>query len=227
MLHPKPTGRNAAVRKYDLLTAMGAFALSERKGTQRLVLRLMTLVTARYNWRRDELSVGQREIARLWGVDQRTVKREMAKLRGMGWLIIKRQGARGRVSLYGMDIERIFETTRNQWPAVGPDFEQRLSGSPDDDGRVVPLHAVGSVPAPDAGDGSEWSLAKLILHSEDPSLYGAWFRALERTDRAGGRLTLKAPSRFHAHYVETRLAAKHFTACQSVEGDVDEDVVLH
>ncbi len=227
MLHPKPTGRNAAVRKYDLLTAMGAFALSERKGTQRLVLRLMTLVTARYNWRRDELSVGQREIARLWGVDQRTVKREMAKLRGMGWLVVKRQGARGRVSLYGMDIERIFETTRNQWSAVGPDFEQRLSGPSDDDGRVVPLHAVGSVPAPDAGDGSEWSLARLILHSEDPALYGAWFRALERTKREGGRLTLKAPSRFHAHYVETRLAAKLCLACQSVDGGVDEVTVWY
>ena len=83
MLAGKLVGRSAAALKYDLLTVMGAYALSQDKGAQRLVLRLMTLVTARYNWKRDQLAVGQREIARLWQVDERTVKREMAKLRGM------------------------------------------------------------------------------------------------------------------------------------------------
>ena len=84
MLAKQTVGRSAAAFKYDLLTVMGAFALAQEKGRQRLVLRLMTLVTARYNWARDELAVGQREIARLWQVDERTVKREMAKLRAMG-----------------------------------------------------------------------------------------------------------------------------------------------
>lgn len=32
---------------------------------QRLVLRLMSLITTRYNWQRNELTMGQREIARL------------------------------------------------------------------------------------------------------------------------------------------------------------------
>ena len=60
MLAKKTVGRNAAAFKYDLLTVMGAFGLAQEKGRQRLVLRLMTLVTARYNWARDELAVGQR-----------------------------------------------------------------------------------------------------------------------------------------------------------------------
>jgi hypothetical protein len=98
MLQRKPTGSMASSMKYDLLTALGTFALSQTKGKQVLCLRFMTLLTARYNWMRDELNIGQREIARMWCVEERTVKREMAKLRNLGWLIVKRQGARGRVT---------------------------------------------------------------------------------------------------------------------------------
>ncbi|MEM8626012.1 MAG: hypothetical protein AAGG47_21200 [Pseudomonadota bacterium] len=54
--------------KYDLLTALGAFALGTDKHTQRRVLRLMTLATAHYNWAQDEVTVGRVEMARLWGV---------------------------------------------------------------------------------------------------------------------------------------------------------------
>jgi hypothetical protein len=39
----------------------------------------MALITMRYNWQRDELTTGQGEIAPLWSVDERTVKREMAR----------------------------------------------------------------------------------------------------------------------------------------------------
>ena len=99
----------------------------------------MTLVTARYNWGRDELAVGQREIARLWLVDERTVKREMAKLRAMGWLTVRRQGARGRVTEYSLAIERILEDSRPRWGDVGPDLEHRLSATPEEAPKVVPL----------------------------------------------------------------------------------------
>ncbi|MFC6689221.1 DnaA N-terminal domain-containing protein [Jhaorihella thermophila] len=225
MLNPRLTGRGAAARKYDLLTAMGAFALSQPKATQKTVLRLITLVTARYNWARDELAVGQREIARMWSVDERTVKREMAKLRGWGWLVVKRQGARGRVSEYGLDIDRILEDTRGIWAAVGPDFEYRMKGQPEPDSRVVPLPVRGEVPPPDIGKGDEWALAKAVLHAEDPSVYGSWIRALERGERAGGRLTLIAPSRFHAAYVETHLAGRVLAACQAVDDTVAQVVI--
>jgi len=112
MLSTKVVGRAAASRKYDILTALATYALARKKHEHRLVLRLISLVTARYNWQRDELAIGQREIARMWSVDERTVKREMAKLRGLGWLVVKRQGARGRVTEYGLDIAAILEMTR-------------------------------------------------------------------------------------------------------------------
>ncbi|MFD2740687.1 hypothetical protein ACFSUD_13960 [Sulfitobacter aestuarii] len=225
MLSPRAVGRNAAARKYDLITALGAYALARDKNDHRLTLRLITLVTARYNWARDELAVGQREIARLWSVDERTVKREMAKLRARGWLVVRRQGARGRVTEYSMDIDRILETTREDWPRVGPDFEHRMQGEPAPD-RVVPMPLRGSVPAPDVGDGSEWQLAQAILHAEDPGIYGSWLRALVRSERAGGRLVLRAPSRFHGAYVQSNLMPRVLAACQDIDSDVAEVVII-
>lgn len=226
MIRPKPAGRGAAARKYDVLTAMGALALSEEKAAQRLILRLMTLITARYNWARNELAVGQREIAQLWDVEERTVKREMAKLRAKGWLVVRRQGARGRVTEYGIDFDRILEATQPRWAAVGPDFVQRMGQNPEPDERVVPLPVKGPVPAPEITDGTEWTLARAVLHAEDPALYGAWMRSLHRVERAGGRLVLRAPSRFHASYVDQHVKDKVLTACQSVDEDVSEVVIL-
>ncbi len=225
MQAPKPVGRGAAARKYDLLTALGARALSQGKSEQRLVLRLITLITARYNWARDELAVGQREIARLWSCDPRTVKREMARLRALGWLTVRRQGARGRVTEYGLAIDTILSDTRPQWPAVGPDFELRLQPAPDR--SVIPFPAsTNPVAAPTLRDGTEWSLAASLLHREDPGLYAAWLRALRRTERAGGRLTLTAPSRFHAAYVETHLKSRLLAACRAVDDSVSEIVLI-
>lgn len=226
MVSIKPVGRSAAVRKYDVLTAMGVHALSQDKALQRRILRLMTLITARYNWQRDELAVGQREIARMWFVDERTVKREMAQLRAMGWLVVRRQGARGHVTEYRLDISQIEADTRPVWNEVGPDFAQRMAGTPEQDDRVIPLPLKGAeVPAPDMSPGTEWALAQGMLHRADAALYGSWLRALTRTGRAGGRLTLKAPSRFHAAYVQTHLTSRILAACRAVDPEVSDVVI--
>ena len=221
----KQASQRDAARKYDIITALGAYALARNKHDQRLVLRLITLMTARYNWARDELAVGQREIARLWAVDERTVKREMAKLRGLGWLVIKRQGARGRVTEYGLDLDRMFAMTETEWPNVGPDFDLRMSVKPEKN-PVVSLPVKGQIPPPDVSDGTEWALAQAILFSEAPDVYGSWLRNLVRINRAGGRLTLSAPSRFHGNYVQTHLNRKVLAACQSVDADVAEIVIV-
>lgn len=222
MLSTKPVGRGAAARKYDLLTAMGAYALARDKYDQRRVLRLMTLITARYNWARDELAVGQREIAQLWSVDERTVKREMALMRARHWLVVRRQGARGRVTQYKLGIDRILADTAPQWASVGPDFELRMQSPETSGATIVPLHANGPIPAPDVSSGTEWVLAQALLHAEDPGSYAAWLAALSRVERAGGRISLRAPSRFHAAYVQTHLSARLLAALQEVDAEVSE-----
>lgn len=224
MLSVKPVGRDASARKYDILTALGAYALAGSKHDHRLVLRLVTLVTARYNWARNELCVGQREIAKLWSVDERTVKREMAKLRACGWLVVKRQGARGRVTEYGLDIDTLLEATRAHWPNVGPDFDLRMQGAPEPS-KVVALPVRGASSPPPEQDGTEWTLAQGILHQEDPGLYSSWLHNLKRESRAGNRLTLLAPSRFHGAYVQTHLLGRLMRAVQAVDSDVSEVVI--
>jgi len=228
----RPVGQGASSKKYDVLTALGSYALSGDKHRQRSILRLITLITARYNWARDELCVGQSEIARLWHCDERTVKREMARLRGLGWLVVRRPGARGRVTRYGLDLDALMEATRPVWVAVGPDFEQRLS-VPQTEGvgqgggsRIVPLPVRGSVSPPDLSTGTEWVLAQGLLHAADQGAYAAWMASLTRLERAGHRVVLRAPSRFHAAYVETHLKSRILEALQIVDVEVTDVMIL-
>lgn len=225
MLSTKAVGREAATRKYDILTALATYALARGKHDHRLVLRLMALITARYNWSRNELAVGQREIARMWSVDERTVKREMAKLRAFGWLEVKRQGVRGRVTEYGMNFDKILDATRDDWSKVGPDFDIRMQG-PVAQGQVVALPVRGHVPAPVITEGSDWSLVQALLHSEDPATYGSWFHALRSVNREGERLTLQAPSRFHAAYVQSHLSNRLHAAFHTIGTGISEVVII-
>lgn len=199
----RPVGRDAAAKKYDLLSALMAHGLAGDRHRQRLVLRFMSLITTRYNWLRDELAIGQREIARLWCIDERSVKRDMARLRALGWLEVKRAGARGRVSVYGLGLERLWLDTRGQWPNIGPDFVERLGGAarPAADAKVVPLRPGG---AGGAATGL-WAEMRARLAAEDPGLSESWFAALADEPPEDGRLTLLAPSRFHDSYVTAHL----------------------
>ncbi len=209
MLASRPVGRDAATKKYDILSAMMTYALARDKLTQRLILRLMSLITTRYNWQRDELSMGQREIAKLWSVDQRTVKREMAKLKSRGWLTVKRAGARGRVTLYGFNLDLVLKETECEWSKIGPDFVERLTAMTSStaqnmhESNVVPFIANA---APPAKDGTVWSSCATILFAQDPTVFAAWFQQLHETSQEDACLFLTAPTKFHATYVETHLA---------------------
>lgn len=217
----RPVGREAASKKYDLLSAMMAHALAGDQNRQRLVLRLMALITSRYNWQRDELAVGQREIARLWCVDERTVKRDMARLRALGWIVVKRQGARGRVSVLGLDLERVLIDTRSEWPNVGPDFVTRMSGGAGEGAepgpQVIPFPR--AVPAP-APAGGLWGRALALLAEEDRLTYEAWFAGLRDGGVEGDCLVLIAPSRFHAAYVQSHLMSRLRMAVLRSDGRV-------
>ncbi|MBB1492333.1 hypothetical protein H5395_12455 [Paracoccus sp. MC1854] len=212
----RPAGHEGASRKYDLLTALAAHALAGDQHRQRMVLRLMALITARYNWQRDELAVGQAEIARLWAVDERTVKRDMARLRSLGWITVKRQGARGRVSVLGLGLDRILLDTRPEWANVGPDLVARLGGAPEpaepgDSPTVVPFRRAGGG---EGAAGAVWAAARALLSTEDRGAYEAWFAPLADAGVEDGQLLLLAPSRFHASYVQAHLQQRLVTAAR-------------
>lgn len=204
----RPVGRESAAKKYDLLSAIMAYALAGDQHRQRLILRFMSLITTRYNWQRNELTTGQREIARLWCVNDRTVKRDMARLRVMGWITVKRQGARGRVSVLGLDLERIMLDTRPQWANIGEDFVERVGGETEPvEQKVVPFRKTNSPAATDS-----WAKARHILANEDPAIFDAWFASLSDIAEGQGELILLAPSRFHAMYLRTHLMKRLQTA---------------
>ncbi|MFT4148808.1 MAG: hypothetical protein QM656_01320 [Paracoccaceae bacterium] len=208
MLMKRAVGRGSATRKYDLLTILGVHALSQDRGLQRQTLRLICLITARYNWQNDQLSVGQTEIARLWSVDPRTVKREMAAFRDRGWLIERRSAARGRVTLYGLGIDRILADTRPAWEKVGEDLVARLDlpaePAAEGQGKVIPFR-----PAAIPGEDTLWGRIARRLLAEDERLFNIWFAPLSPSEgEEADELVLKAPGGFHAAYVQTHLAAR-------------------
>lgn len=214
----RATGRNAASVKYDILTALGAHACSGDKHRQRLVLRLITLVVARYNWITDEISVGQREMAALWSIDERSVKRDLSRLRELGWLVQKRAAARGRVAIHGLGLARILDDTRPDWVRVGPDFAERMAGQGASDAPQAAPSNVISFPLPQ-GEGGLWPRIQALLHREDPHLYGAWFAALQ-ADHGEGHLRLLAPSRFHADYLRSNHLHRLERAARACDADL-------
>ncbi|MEM5470001.1 DnaA N-terminal domain-containing protein [Celeribacter marinus] len=202
----KAVGQNAAALKYDILTVLTAYGLSQDKHVQKRVLRLISLITARYNWQRDELCVGQIEIARMWCVDQRTVKREMAKFRALGWLVEKRAGVRGRVAVYGIDVAVIFADTKPTWANVGSDLVERLSGpqEPKPVDNIVPFH---KAETPEFST-DVWGQIQAELYRIAPSTIDNWLKDAKVVDMGQGALTLIVPSKFYKDYIETNLMTR-------------------
>jgi hypothetical protein len=218
----KPVARHASALKYDILSALGVAALQGDKHRQRLVLRVIVLITTRYNWQRNELSIGRAEIARLWAVDERTVKREMAKLRSAGWLEVKRPAARGRVAVYALNLDAMLSETAAHWQSIGPDFAARMaerSGGAEEaapDPKVIPFQPRPRVAQAEDG----WGAVLAHLQAERPALAQAWFGQLSEAGREGGRVALVAPSRFVADYVSTHHMGVLLAAWRAVDPGV-------
>ncbi|WP_299964095.1 DnaA N-terminal domain-containing protein [uncultured Roseobacter sp.] len=201
----KLTGPEAGVLKYDLLTALSVAGLNGTATFQMSVLRLVALVTARYNWRTDEFCVGQRDMARMWSVNERTVKREIKRLVEASIVICKRAGVRGRVGAYRLNYTEIARLSEPCWPLVGPDFEQRMRARYRPvETKIIKLERYLSEAAPDEGppQPGTWAGVMAILAAEHPHLYGAWFARLTFQSCTHGVLRLKTPSSFIQRYVE-------------------------
>ena len=222
----KLTGPKAGSLKYDLLTAVTVAGLHGSQGFQTSMTRLVALITARYNWRLDEVTVGQRDMARMWGVNERTVKREIKRLLECEFIICKRPGVRGRVAAYRLNYPEIYRTSQSLWAAVGPDFEERMGDfMPDVSTSVVKVDFLRKealdTPSGEMEEGpQEWRHVLRELKSSEPDLYSNWYAHLELSSFDGGQLQLKAPNKFVARYVETHLSPQLLRVVEARLGPV-------
>lgn len=216
------TGSKAGSLKYDLLTALNVAGLHGTAGFQTSMSRLTALITARYNWKRDELTVGQRDMARLWGVNERTVKREIKKLTATSILICKRSGVRGRVGAYRLNYTEIYRQTRAVWHHVGPDFEERMDATaPTSTSDVVKVDFSRSAEPHVLNIASPaWRHVLQRLRSSSGSLYSNWFSQLQLRSFDGTDLRLSAPNRFIARYVESHLLRELSVAAEEEFGPI-------
>lgn len=202
-------GPGAGAEKYDLLTAMAVNGLATGGVRLASMMRLIALVTARYNWAADEMVIGQREMAALWSVEERTAKRETRRLVDCGLLEIKRPGVRGRVAAYRLCRTELYRQTASDWVNVGPDFDARMTARHNPEFLASPHPNVVRVdfatPTPTT-TAHPWDRALSCLSVDQPGLYAVWFNQLKaELPEEGDVLRIYAPSRFIAGYVKTRL----------------------
>ncbi len=215
------TGPGAASFKYDLLAGLSVVGLASPGVMMTSMTRLISLLTARYNWKRDELCVGQREMARMWSVNERTVKREIKRLTGLEILVCTRPGVRGRVAVYRLNIARILELSEPGWALIGPDFEQRMRERVGNAAvKVISLqdYVNARVTPAEAESNAPWDRVREDLARADTAVFAAWFDRLEFEGFVDGTLTLKAPSRFVERYIETHLARQLRSAVEAEFG---------
>lgn len=201
MENRRGAGIGSGAIKYDILTAIAVCGLNGSTGDQLSMARLGSVITARYNWRMDELSMGQREMANLWGVGERTVKREVKRWLESGLLVCKRSGVRGRVAAYRLNLHRVCEMTRPVWTLIGADFVDRMATLAPDGDRVIRLDSVRATFAPKP-DVIGWEAVRYQLSDLFPAQFEAWIAPLA-VQETGDTLVLEARSAFAAEYVKT------------------------
>ncbi|PWR04251.1 hypothetical protein DKT77_02395 [Meridianimarinicoccus roseus] len=229
------TGPGSGVHKYDILTAVAIAGLHGSTTQQVSALRLISLITARYNWQRNELSIGQEEMARIWGVNTRTAKREVKRLVSMGLLDVKRAGVRGRVACYRLNLEALETLSRPVWSAVGPDFEERagrlLSRVGSAEGTVLKVdfsptqRETKEIPA-DTGCDSRWQDVMTRLSAENPDAYANWYKRLTLGRVTDGTVEVTAPNAFVSNYIATHLADPMAAAVRDAFGPCRVSLVL-
>ncbi len=213
-------GPGAGSIKYDILTALSVSGLHGSGAQQISMSRLCALITARYNWKLDQFCVGQPEMARMWHVTERTVKREIKRWVDDRLLVCVRKGVRGRIGAYRLNIYRVFEISRGVWAAVGTDYAERMEGMDlIKDSSVVKVDFGNSMQevAP-INDGTSWPAVSERLRALYPDKYRNWFAPLRFVSDEGGRYTLAARSGFIVRYLEIHFSAVIAEAVQAEVG---------
>lgn len=206
------TGIKASSLKYDLLTALSVAGLHSDARLQISMARLLLLITARYNWRLDEFCVGQRDLAKMWNVTERTVKREIKYWLEKRLVICKRQGVRGRVGAYRLNYPEVYRMSSPYWQNVGPDFQERMAETnPVKEAKVVAVDFRAAASAqsvddlPEGKDRASWRAACQRMQQLHPEHFRNWISLLTFGSDDHETLVLHARNEFVAHYIQTHL----------------------
>ncbi len=216
---PKPLGRYSQAIKSDIVSSLLVLVTCGTPTQARLSVRLSLVITARYNWRTGRFGVGQKELARMWGVTERTAKRELAHMRGLGWISIA--VASGRVAQHKINLDTVLLQSAPHWDAIGPDFAARMTGAPEQerepaDTNVVPLRVSNETPIYDNNTG--WAMVAERLREQDPAIFNAWLSQLTALEGDDTSITLGAPSKFVAQYVNTHFLQRIKASLVAIEG---------
>lgn len=224
------TGPGAGSMKYDILTALSVSGLHGSSVQQTSMARLCALITARYDWKRDHFCVGQPEMARMWNVTERTVKREVKRWVNDRLLICVRKGVRGRVGAYKLNIRKIFDMSRELWAAVGSDYAERMAALyPVKPTSVVKVDFTKGAQNVESVEpmavGSSWTVVSERLRSLFPDEHRNWFAPLRFVSDEDGQYTLAARSGFVVRYLETHFSEALAEAVKSEVG-LDRRIVI-
>lgn len=175
----------------------------------------------------DEFCVGQRDLARMWNVTERTVKREIKYWLETQVVICKRRGVRGRVGAYRLNYPEIYRQSEPYWAAVGPDFQARMAETnPMQQSKVVAIdfRSTPSSPPPEAAESDDhaapktWRATCQRMRNLHPAHYQNWIGLLSFGGDDGESISLYANNQFVAHYVQTHLTGLIMEAVEATLG---------
>ena len=104
--------------------------------------------------------------------------------------------------------DTIYGLASAAWTRVGPDFALRMGATPPPVPQGAPGNVISFPLVPKPQGQGVWAEVQAALHAENPALYATWFAALLAVEGPGGRLSLRAPSRFHAAFLTTHHLAR-------------------
>ncbi len=216
-------GPKAGVVKYDIITALTVAGLNGEPGFQLSMSRLISLITARYNWRSNSITMGQKEMSQLWGIGDRTVKREIKRWLETGLLICLKPGVKGRVATYRLNMSRVCEISQPIWDRVGSDFAERMSDLQPDRSSVIRLETRRAPVSETSTPKKEgWPAVSAVLSSRFPSQYDAWIAPLVAVAEQE-RLVLEARSAFAAEYIRTHFGRD---ICEAVQAEWGRSITV-
>jgi hypothetical protein len=163
------------------------------------------------------------QLALLWSVDLRRVKRIITELREIGILAVKRAGRKGLVTVYSLDLARIAEITRPFWHVLGADIAARLDAVfPTERATVEATEEAQSTIELSAERGRIQSnivkiedarrqrvdpVRQAIAREMEPPAFDRWIRPLGH-ERRNDSFVFTASSSFMASYVERQFGHK-------------------